>query len=94
MIQFVRFAKHKGEGYVYIIPEKMIYAETFEKTEQGKVVKGTIIHVDGKEGKVFVKETPEEINAILRKLNIDAEVDKLRRQAQSLQEKVKPAAKG
>jgi hypothetical protein len=79
MPQFVKLTKHKGEGYVYVVPEQMIFAETFEKTEQGKPVKGTIIHVSGKDGKVFVREHPDEINSILRKLEKDTLVEDLRK---------------
>lgn len=78
-VQSVKFGKHKGEGFVWIVPEHIIYLETFEKQEAGKPVAGTIVHVTGKEGKVFVKEHPDEINSILRKLEKDNIVEDLRK---------------
>jgi hypothetical protein len=78
-IQSVKFTKHKGEGHTWIVPEHMIYLERFEKMEQGKKVEGTIVHVSGKEGKVFIKEHPDEINNILRKLDRETLVEDLRK---------------
>lgn len=76
--QFVKFTKHKGDGFVWVITQEFAFAETFEKTEGGKAVKGTIIHLKNKE-KVWVKEHPDEINSILRKLDVDPMVEDLRK---------------
>jgi ribosomal protein L35AE/L33A len=78
-VQGTKFTKHKGDGSVWIVPEHIIYMEPFEKKEGDKLVKGTIVHVSGKEGKVFVKEHPDEINKILRTLDREGLIDDLRR---------------
>lgn len=67
-MQLLRFTKHPSKTAIWINPEHMIFAETFEKLEGKETIKGTILHVSGKEGKVFIRESPEEINKIVRSI--------------------------
>ena len=68
--QLIRLTKNKGTGNVWINPAQIIYAEQGEekesKEEKDKTTKYiTILHVAGREDKLFVKESPDEINKIL-----------------------------
>jgi hypothetical protein len=67
-VQQIKFTKAFQEGNIWIVPEHIIYSETGEKKEPGKKepTKYTVVHVTGKDGKVFIKEHPDEINRILR----------------------------
>lgn len=73
-LQLIRITKDKG-GNVWINPDQIIYAEQGKKDKDndgdkkpGKQEFLTIIHIAGPEPKLFVKETPEEINKILRSM--------------------------
>ena len=77
--QLIRLTKNKGNGNVWINPAQIIYAEQGEdkesKEEKDKTPKYiTILHVAGHEDKLFVKETPDEINKIIRNLKEEREV--------------------
>lgn len=65
-VQLLRFKKATGGGEVWVNPEQVIYAEAHEKKEDKS--KLTILHVTGKEGKLFIKESPEEVNRIFRSI--------------------------
>ena len=77
--QLIRLTKNKGNAYVWINPEHLIYAEQGEEKD-GKDEKDTtpkyitILHVTGFDGKLFVKESPDEINKIIRNLKVEKEV--------------------
>ena len=77
--QLIRLTKNKGNGNVWINPSQIIFAEQGEEKDgQDEKEKGpkylTILHVAGREGKLFVKESPEEINKIIRSLKEEREV--------------------
>ena len=77
LVQLLRLTKTNG-GEVWINPAQIVYAEVAKKKEPeeaapkqktaGKKDDGfmTILHVTGKEGKVFVNESPAEINRIIK----------------------------
>lgn len=73
MIQLIRFKRNIGTGNVWVNPEQMVYAEEAEKKEDK--TKFTVLHVTGKEGKVFIKESPEEVNNILRKIKREIKIE-------------------
>lgn len=73
MIQLLRFKKHIGTGNVWVNPEQMVYAEEAEKKEDK--TKFTVLHVTGKEGKVFIKEHPEEINKIIKSIKREIKIE-------------------
>jgi hypothetical protein len=78
-IQLIRLTKNKGTANVWINPAHIIYAEQAEdkeaKDEKDKSPKFfTILHMTGNEGKLFVKEAPDEINKIVRNLKVEKEV--------------------
>lgn len=78
-IQLIRLTKNKGAANVWVNPAQIIYAEQAEdkesKDEKDKSPKFfTILHVTGHEGKLFVKEAPDEINKIIRSLKVEREV--------------------
>jgi hypothetical protein len=81
-IQLIRLTKNKGNGNVWINPAQIIFAEQGEEKE-GKDEKDntpkylTILHVAGREGKLFVKESPDEINKIIRNLKVEKEVKEI-----------------
>ncbi len=64
-VQLLQFKKSTGGGEVWINPDQIIYAEVVELKE-GKGP-STIVHLTGKEGKVFIKEHPAEMNKIFSK---------------------------
>lgn len=89
--QLIRLTKSNGAN-LWINPEHMIYAEQYEKkppapstppavkdpktAREAQPVFETILHMAGKEPKIFVKEPPEEINKILRSLKRTTKVEK------------------
>ena len=78
-IQLIRLTKNKGDASVWINPAQIIYAEQGEEKEskdsKDKSPKFiTILHVAGREDKLFVKEAPDEINKIIRNLKVEKEV--------------------
>lgn len=78
MMQLLRFTKVFGDkANIWINPDQIIFAEVGEKKEEGKkeMVKYTVLHVTGKEGKVFVKEHPDEINKIVRSIKRDIKIE-------------------
>lgn len=80
--QLIRLNKSKGNGNVWINPTQIIFAEQAEdkdsKDEKDKSPKFfTILHVTGREGKLFVKEAPDEINKIIRNLKVEKEVKEI-----------------
>lgn len=76
-VQLIRLNKNKG-GNVWVNPAHIIYAEQAEEKEsKGAKEKAkffTILHVTGHEGKLFLQESPEEINKIIRNLKVEIEV--------------------
>jgi hypothetical protein len=77
--QLIRLTKNKGNSNVWINPAQIIYAEQGEDKESKdeKVTSPkylTILHVAGREDKLFVKEAPDEINKIIRSLKEEKEV--------------------
>lgn len=80
-VQLIRFTKTNGNT-IWINPEQIIFAEQYEKkkdtttppvkdpktAKEAKQAFETIVHVTGKEPKLFIKESPDEINKILRSL--------------------------
>jgi hypothetical protein len=78
-IQLIRLTKNKGTGNVWINPAQVIYAEQAEDKEN-KDAKDksprflTILHMAGREDKLFVREAPDEINKIIRNLKVEKEV--------------------
>ena len=77
--QLIRLTKNKGNANVWINPAQIIYAEQGEdkETKDDKVKSPkylTILHVAGREDKLFVKESPDEINKIIRSLKEEREV--------------------
>lgn len=75
--QLIRLTKNKGNNNVWINPAQIIYAEQAEdkesKDEKAKSPKFlTILHIG--EDKLFVKESPDEINKIIRNLKAEKEV--------------------
>lgn len=78
-IQLIRLTKNKSNSNVWINPAQIVFAEQGEDKE-GKDEKDgatrylTILHVAGREGKLFVKESPDEINKIIRNLKVEREV--------------------
>jgi hypothetical protein len=86
-IQFVRFTEAYKQEPIWIIPEQMIFAEVVEqKDTKTKHVLGqmTVMHLAGKDAKIFIKELPEEINRILSKLEDNAKAIELRKQLRAL----------
>lgn len=80
--QLIRLTKNKGNANVWINPAQIIYAEQGEdkesKDEKDKSPKYlTILHVAGREDKLFVKEAPDEINKIIRSLKEEREVKEI-----------------
>ena len=80
--QLIRLTKNKGNVNVWINPAQIIYAEQGEEKEskeaKDKATKFlTILHVAGREDKLFVKETPDEINKIIRNLKEEREVKEI-----------------
>ncbi len=80
--QLIRLTKNKGNGNVWINPDQIIFAEQGEdkesKDEKDKSPRYlTILHVAGREGKLFVKEAPDEINKIIRNLKVEREVKEI-----------------
>jgi hypothetical protein len=78
-IQLIRLTKNKGNGNVWINPAQIIYAEQAEDKESKEAKDKspkflTILHVSGREDKLFVKEAPDEINKIIRNLKAEKEV--------------------
>jgi len=78
-IQLIRLTKNKGTGNVWINPAQIIYAEQAEDKESKEAKDKsprflTILHVAGREDKLFVKEAPDEINKIIRNLKVEKEV--------------------
>jgi hypothetical protein len=87
-VQLIRLTKTKG-GNVWVNPEQIIFAEQYEKKPEtpaapvkdaktaaaAKPVFETILHVTGKEPKLFVKEAPDELNKILRTMKRTAKVE-------------------
>jgi|GEM_PF-7078242 len=72
-VQLLRFTKSTGKGTIWINPEQVIYAEPVEsKDNKGPM---TVVHVTGKEGKVFIKESPEEMNKIFRSIRKQIKVE-------------------
>ena len=80
--QLIRLTKNKGTSNVWINPAQVIYAEQAEEKE-GKDEKSkspkflTILHMAGREDKLFVKEAPDEINKIIRNLKEEKEVKEI-----------------
>jgi len=80
--QLIRLTKNKGNSNVWINPDQIIYAEQGEdkenKDEKIKTPKFlTILHMTGREDKLFVKESPDEINKIIRNLKVEKEVKEI-----------------
>ena len=80
--QLIRLTKNKGGSNVWINPDQIIFAEQGEdkesKDEKSKTPKFvTILHVAGREDKLFVKEAPDEINKIIRNLKVEKEVKEI-----------------
>jgi uncharacterized protein YlzI (FlbEa/FlbD family) len=84
MTQMIRFTKTNGDA-IWINPEHVIYVEQADrksapatdpappkKEGTGKL---TIVHVSGKEGKVFIKESPEEMNKIFRTVKKELKIE-------------------
>jgi hypothetical protein len=78
-VQVLKFTSaFKEKEYIWINPEQVIYAETGEKkdSKDSKVpVKYTVVHVTGKDGKVFIKESPEEMNRIFRSVKKEMKIE-------------------
>jgi hypothetical protein len=77
--QLIRLTKNKGNSNVWINPAQIIFAEQGEEKETKDEKDSTpryitILHVAGREGKLFVKESPDEINKIIRSLKEEKEV--------------------
>jgi uncharacterized protein YlzI (FlbEa/FlbD family) len=79
-MQLLRLTKTNG-GELWINPEKIVYAEIGKKSDAKEApVRDpktaaarkeefiTVLHVEGKDGKVFVQESPSKINEIIRGL--------------------------
>lgn len=80
--QLIRLTKNKGNGNIWINPDQIIFAEQGEDKEtkdaKDKSPKFlTILHVAGREDKLFVKESPDEINKIIRSLKVEREVKEI-----------------
>ncbi len=80
--QLIRLTKNKGNSNVWINPAQIIFAEQGEDKESKEEKEGaprylTILHVAGREGKLFVKESPDEINKIIRNLKVEREVKEI-----------------
>lgn len=71
-IQLIRLTKSTGAGVIWLNPQQIIFAEQTEKKEDKS--KLTVIHVTGKE-KLFVKESPEELNKIFRSIKADIKIE-------------------
>ena len=80
--QLIRLTKNKGTSNVWINPAQIIFAEQGEEKDSKDEKDGaakyiTILHVAGREGKLFVKESPDEINKIIRNLKVEREVKEI-----------------
>jgi len=81
-MQLIRLTKNKGNSNVWINPDQIIFAEQGEdkesKDDKAKTPKYlTILHIAGREDKLFVKESPDEINKIIRNLKVEREVKEI-----------------
>lgn len=65
MAQLLRLTKSGDKGNLWVNPEQIIYAEVAERKEDKSSM--TILHITGKDGKIFVKEHPDELNKIFEK---------------------------
>lgn len=86
VVQLLRLTKNTG-GEVWINPQQIIYAEIGKKKDapppdpkqKPAAKKGdefmTILHMTGKEGKIFVSESPAEINRIIKSVKRQVRVD-------------------
>lgn len=70
-VQLLRLTKDSG-GVLWINPYQIAYAEVGEKKDnKGKL---TILHMATKE-KLFIKETPEELNKIIRSIKSEIKIE-------------------
>ncbi|MEO6610701.1 MAG: hypothetical protein ABIT05_01160 [Chitinophagaceae bacterium] len=87
LVQMVRLTKTNG-GELWINPAQIVFAEIGRKKDSpedntGKVKPApgkkeefmTILHMTGKEGKVFVTEAPAEINRIIKSVKRNLKIE-------------------
>lgn len=73
-VQLLLLKNHyAGKSDYWINPAMIVYAETgSEKTDKPNVkINFTILHIAGGKEKIFVKESPEEINRIILSIRQD-----------------------
>lgn len=78
-VQLLRLTKTNG-GEAWVNPAQIVFAEIGKVPEKDRKDKTkdeflTILHMTGKEGKVFVLESPAKINEIVRKTSIGFELN-------------------
>lgn len=85
LVQLLRLTKTNGQE-LWINPHQIIYAEVGKRDQSkepaakdSKTPKKeefiTILHVTGKDGKVFVTQSPAEINKIIRSIKRNVKIE-------------------